>query len=73
MVCDCKLFDIYLKKNKNTLNKEELKNYLHELLDIINYLFECAFVEYDFYQDYDISILLAEHFCHLRTNPTLLL
>ena len=71
MICDCKLFDIYLKKNKNTLNKEELKNYLHELLDIINYLFECAFVEYDFYQDYDISILLAEHFCHLRTNPTM--
>ena len=70
-ICDCKLFDIYLNKNKNNLNKEELKNYLHELLDIINYLFECAFVEYDFYQNYDISILLAEHFCHLRTNPTM--
>ena len=71
MICDCKLFDIYLKKNKNTLNKEELKDYLIELLNIINYLFECAFVEYDFYQNYDISILLAEHFCHLRTNPTM--
>ena len=70
-ICDCKLFEIYLNKNKNSLNKEEINDYLLELLNIINYLFECAFVEYDFYQNYDISILLAEHFCHLRTNPTI--
>jgi len=71
MICDCKLFDIYLKKNNSDLNKEELKDYLNELINILNYLFECSFVEYDFYNNYDISILLAEHFCHLRNNPTM--
>jgi hypothetical protein len=55
--CDCKLFSIYMKNN------------LYELINILNYLFECCFVEYDFYNNYDLSILLAEHFCHLRNNP----
>ena len=71
IICDCKIFDIYLKKNKNILNEEELKDYLNELINILNYLFECCFVEYDFYNNYDSSVLLAEHFCHLRNNPTI--
>ena len=71
IICDCKIFDIYLKKNKNILNEEELKDYLYELINILNYLFECCFVEYDFYNNYDSSVLLAEHFCHLRNNPTI--
>ena len=71
IICNCKLFDIYLKRNKNNLNKEEFKDYLNDLINILNYLFECPFVEYDFYTNYDISILLAEHFCHLRNNPTM--
>ena len=57
IACDCKLFSIYMKNN------------LYELINILNYLFECCFVEYDFYNNYDLSILLAEHFCHLRNNP----
>jgi hypothetical protein len=69
--CDCKLFAIYMKNNKNDLNKEELKDYLYKLINILNYLFESCFVEYDFYNNYDLSILLAEHFCHLRNNPTM--
>ena len=71
IICDCKIFVIYLKKNKNNLNKEELKEDLCELINILNYLFECCFVEYNFYNSYDISVLLAEHFCHLRNNPTM--
>jgi len=71
IACDCKLFDIYLKKSKNTLNKEELNNYFYELINILNYLFECCFVDNDFYNNYDLSVLLAEHFCHLRNNPTM--
>ena len=71
IICDCKIFVIYLKKNKNNLNKEELKEDLFELINILNYLFECCFVEYNFYNSYDISVLLAEHFCHLRNNPTM--
>jgi len=71
LACDCKLFDIFLKKNTIDLNKEELKDYLNDLINILNYLFECSFVEYDFYKNYDISVLLAEHFCHLRNNPTM--
>ena len=71
ITCDCKIFSIYLKNNFDDLNKEELKDYLYELINILNYLFECCFVEYDFYNNYDLSILLAEHFCHLRNNPTM--
>jgi len=69
IICDCKLFDAYLNMNINDLDNEELENYLNELINILNYLFECAFVEYDFYKNFDLSVLLAEHFCHLRNNP----
>ena len=71
IICDCKIFDIYLKKIKYSLNKEELKDYLYEIINILNYLFECCFVENNFYNNYDLSVLLAEHFCHLRNNPTM--
>ena len=69
IICDCKLFDAYLKKNEIDLYNEELEDYLNELINVLNYLFVCPFVEYDFYKNYDLSILLAEHFCHLRSNP----
>ena len=66
--CNCRLFEVFFKnKNDKELNKTELNNYLN----IVNYLFEYTFIGYDFYSNYDLSILLAEYFCHLKKNPTM--
>ena len=70
--CKCKLFQVLTKREKkNSKNEEELKNEVKELLIILNYLFENAFLDYNFYNDYELTILLAEHFCYLRKNPTM--
>ena len=60
--CNCKLFS-------SILSKEE-KNYSY-LLIALNYLHESAFLEFDYYNNYDLTILLAEHYCHLVNNPIL--
>ena len=41
----------------------------YEILIFFNYIFESIFVEYNYYNNYDLIILLAEHFCHLKNNP----
>jgi len=70
IVCNCKLFRILRKVKKNDkLKSEKLKEFLSELLFNLNYLFENAFIECDIYNNYDLAILLAEHFCHLKDNP----
>ena len=71
LVCNCALFKTFIKKEdyKKISNEEEIKNYISELLIIINYLFESAFINYDYYKSYDLVILLSEHFCHLKKNP----
>ena len=63
--CNCKLFRLFLNKG----NFDELKDYTSKLLLILNYLFESAFIDYNFYRSYDLSIILAEHYCHLKNNP----
>ena len=73
-ICNCKLFEAFINKSKNNnikINNARLKNYLPELLTIFTYLFEYSFIDYDFYKNCDLSILLAEHFCHLKNNPTM--
>ena len=67
-ICNCKILKIFID-NKNNLNNKILKFHLVKLLNILNYLFECSFVELDYCNNYDLSILLSEHFCHLRNNP----
>ena len=69
LVCNCKLFNFLKEKESKNINDEKLKEFLSELLINLNYLFESSFIEYDFYNNYDIIILLSEHFCHLRNNP----
>ena len=71
-ICNCKLFDTFLqKKRKKKLNNEEITTYISELLIILNYLFECTFVDYDYYNNYNMCILLAEHYCYCKENPTM--
>ena len=62
-ICNCKLFENLLK-NKNNKNKEK-----SEIIIIFNYIFESIFVEFNYYDQYDLIILLAEHFCYLKNNP----
>ena len=70
--CSCKLLESYIKKEKfNYEDIEKINSYIGELLIILNHLFECAFIGYDFYTNIELTILLAEHFCHLRNNPTI--
>ena len=69
--CNCKLFEGFIKnKDNDNLNEEESKNYISELLIILSYLFESAFIDFDVYNNIGLAILLSEHFCHLKQNPT---
>ena len=65
-----KLFNSFLNNEENKkINKELINDYISKLLILLSYLFESSFVELDFYNDYDMAILLSEHFCHCRNNP----
>ena len=71
-ICNCKLFENFIKiKDNNRINTIRVKKYLPELLIILNYLFELSFIDFDIYKSYYLSILLAEHFCHLKNNSTM--
>ena len=69
LACNCRLFNSLKKKENNNINDEKLKEFLSDLLINLNYLFESEFIDYDFYNNFDLTILLAEHFCHLKNNP----
>ena len=67
--CNCKLLSNIIKKDIENKNKEIMKKYIFDLLNVLNYLFENPFIEYDYYNNYELAILLAEHFCNLKNNP----
>jgi len=71
LICNCKLLNIFIKNeydiNENENGKEE--NNTSYLIIIMNYLYESAFLEYDYYNRIELTALLAEHFCHLKDNP----
>ena len=67
--CNCKLLNDYMKKEISKENKKNEKENKKDLLMILNYLYESSFLEYNYYNINDLTILLAEHFCHLRDNP----
>ena len=72
--CNCKLLNAFIKKDNNFDKKEKelkMKSFSSNLLSILNYLFESAFIEYDYYNIYEFTILLAEHYCHMRDNPVM--
>ena len=72
--CNCKLLNAFINKDSNVDKKEKelkMKSFTKNLLSILNYLFESAFIEYDYYNIYEFTILLAEHYCHMRDNPVM--
>ena len=54
----------------DNLNKGE-KNHISNLIFVLNYLYESSFIEFDYYNSYNLTILLAEHYCNLANNPTM--
>ena len=69
--CNCKLLSSILRKDSTENRSLREKNYTSNLLKVLNYLYESPFVEFDYYNKYDLTILLAEHYCHLVNNPTM--
>ena len=69
-ICNCKLVNNFVDCTKVN-DYKELKNQVSELLIILNYLFETTFLYYNFYDNFELSILLSEHYCHLQNNPIL--
>ena len=61
--CKCKLIQIiphgYLYD----------KNYSQNLLDRISFLIESIFVKLDFSQNYELCLILSEHYFYIRDNP----
>ena len=66
-ICNCKLLKFFI--NEEILNKDELIKYSQKLIIFLNYLFESVFINFDYYNNFDASVLLAEHYCHNRNNP----
>jgi len=68
--CNCNILKAFMiNENDDKLSNEDIKYFNSQLLIILNYLFESAFIDYDFYNNFDLTILLAEHHCHLKNNP----
>ena len=70
LVCNCKLFKVLNVKEYISLDEESnSKDFISKLLSILDYLFESAFIDYDFYNNLDLVLLLSEHYCYLKNNP----
>ena len=78
--CNCKILNIFLQKELNEYKVkpgdkialfDESKGHIPDILIILNYLYESVFIEYDYSNKYHLSIILAEHYCHLKKNPTM--
>ena len=63
--CNCKLLTIFINKEKD----KDIEKNISNIIIVLNYLFESSFLDYDYNKNYEMNILLAEHFCHLRNNP----
>jgi len=70
IACNCKLLKTFIINEDNgKINNDDIIYFHSQFLIILNYLFESAFIDYDFYNNFDLAILLAEHQCHLKGNP----
>ena len=63
--CKCKYIQIFPH------GKKYVDEYINNFLERINFLLESIFVELDYQKNYDLTILLAEHFYNYKHNPIL--
>ena len=61
--CKCKLIEIIPH------GKEYDKNYSYNLLERISFLIESSFIKIEFSDNYELSLILAEHFFLIKDNP----
>ena len=63
MECKCKLLQLI------PYGKNYDKNFITNLIERISFLIETSFVQLDFSRNYNLSILLSEHYFHSKHNP----
>ena len=61
--CKCKYIEIF------PYGKKYIDEYIKNLLERINFLFESTFVELDYLKNYDLVLLLSEHYYNYKNNP----
>ena len=61
--CKCKLIQIIPHGN------EYDKNYSENLLERISFLIESSFIQIDFSDNCELSLILSGHYFHIRDNP----
>ena len=67
---NCKLINIFIQNRNNGSDGTDINgNIKLNLLMILNYLYEISFLEFGYYNKYEMTILLSKHFCHIRDNP----
>ena len=61
--CKCKLLQIL------PYGDQYDKNYVFNLIERIGFLIESSFVQIDYGENYDLTLILSEHFYLLKENP----
>ena len=63
MECKCKLLQLI------PYGKNYEENFVTNLIERISFLIESCFVQLDYSRNYNLSILLSEHYFHSKHNP----
>ena len=63
--CKCRYINIFPKGKKYT------KIYINNFMERINFILESIFVKIDYLKNYELTLLLAEHFYNYNNNPIL--
>jgi len=63
--CKCKYIQIFPH------GKKYVNEYINNFLERINFLLESIFVELDYQKNFDLTVLLAEHYFNYKHNPIL--
>lgn len=63
MNCKCKIIQII------PYGENYEKNFIPNLIERSSFLVESAFVQIDYSKDYDLTLLLCEHYCYFKDNP----
>ena len=63
MNCKCKIIQII------PYGENYEKNFIPNLIERSSFLVESSFVQIDYSNDYDLTLLLCEHYCYFKDNP----
>ena len=64
-LCKCKYIEIFPH------GKKYVDEYINNFLERINFLLESIFVGLDYQKNFDLTVLLAEHYYNYQNNPIL--